>query len=246
MNHSHTLHLLNIEPNDRLEWAMEYVRILDFYNIHADNLMSFVGSFSHVPASDVDKFAQHSIVRSVALQMGEEHEAVAKYNWEQAFVAIAQHGLSPAESNELERLMTLLDEHAIILGDVEREALEDASLVSFGLRAKLEDDPECIEALEVVNKLACSLFFFMIGEEDKPKEDKERLAQGIRAYHAAVRSGVFDDIFISKADMYSMGAVISSMNDIGLGMLKNWLDDYAGAALELAEVEAEFREDNAG
>lgn len=226
---------LALEPDDSLELAIGYVRSLDYYNIHADNLVSFVVSLAQVPAEAVDAFVLQG--RDCFESLCSEEESLANQKVTELFEAVSSHGLSPVEANELNRLLGLFVEFAKRIFVVEAEVEVDLERTLIRPSRTLGEDLDYLAALEKVNIKAANLFFFIVGEEELSPEIKDQIAFCISEYYRAVRSWVFADIFITKGDIYSLGSVVSVMDNEKIWALKEHLDEFAGAALELEEAE---------
>jgi len=230
-----TAHALSLEPTESLGLAVGYIRILDYYNIHADNLTAFVSSLPQVSEEVFEEFSLQGTVYHEILRSGDEEAATHKVD--DLFALIARQGLSPAELNALSLLFDLFVEYSRALQEAETEALIDAGAVSLRPSQTLKGNAEYVKALQNVNLKAANLFFFMVGEEDLAGEVKDQIAFCINEYYRAIRSWVFAEIFITKGDLYSLGATVSEMDKDAMWALKDHLDAYAEAALELEEAE---------
>lgn len=232
--YEHTNHALCLHPSGPMKKARLYLRRVDYYNIHADNLLSFLDGA--LPGLAGSKDGMVSQFKSYAISLrGHQSEAAAGKR-AALFETASQNGFTANEMIEFNRLFELFTEHAVDVFTAERDALGMLSMVSLAPNTALVDDGAYMVALTAVNEYAGEIVLYMSEQSDSTRQIKEELGFLLVEYSLAVRSG--QDSFIDATkDAIDLTVALSLVESDERWDLGNMLDTYAALLAYLENTE---------
>lgn len=241
MTSVHNDHTLCLHPHTSLESAVDYVRVVESYNVHADNMMSFLGFASPAMAEAKDEMA--SLLKSYSISLRADLDEAISSKTRIILEAVRSKGLDNPAIVEFYRLFQLFTEFVFAVYVKEQELLKASQPVYVKPSLQLVNDAGYMKALDTLNAQGMNVFFFIIGQEDLSEEQTREIGYRIVEFYRAVRSHQTESIMVTKADLYSIQASRSGEDDTALWDLKSRLDAYEVLVytVEDAEYLAEAR-----